>query len=50
MRLDPQDLIVTSFDTEAESDALKLPTIDTNDPTPATACRWCPPGSTDCVA
>lgn len=41
MRLDPQDLVVTSFDT-GEQDEL-APTLGPQDPTPDTGCRWCPP-------
>lgn len=48
MKLDPQDLVVTSFDTGVDGDTDLLPTIGPDDPTPATACRWCPPGTTDC--
>lgn len=47
MRLDPEELIVTTFDVGTESDEL-LPTIGPDQPTPATACRWCPPNSADC--
>lgn len=42
MKLDPQDLVVTSFDT-GDQDALLVPTIGPQDPTPDTGCRWCPP-------
>jgi hypothetical protein len=44
MKLHPEDLDVTSFETGAESDALvgTTTTRDPNDPTPATFCRICP--------
>jgi hypothetical protein len=43
MKLNPDDLDVTSFDPGMESDEI-LDSIDThpNDPTPATHCRICP--------
>ncbi|HYW11339.1 MAG TPA: hypothetical protein VE871_05260 [Longimicrobium sp.] len=41
MRLDPEDLIVTSFDI-GDQDALQ-PIIGPQNPTPDTGCRWCPP-------
>jgi hypothetical protein len=44
MKLNPDDLDVTSFDPGAQEDELFGDSIDTNpnDPTPATACRICP--------
>jgi hypothetical protein len=47
MKLNPEDLIVTSFDT-GDQDAV-LPTIGPQDPTPDTGCRWCPPASDGCL-
>jgi DNA-binding LacI/PurR family transcriptional regulator len=49
MKLNPEDLSVTSFDTGAEADYLSPVTIVTiNDPTAATRCYYCPPASSDC--
>ena len=45
MKLDPQDLSVESFETDLERDPI-IPT--TNDPTPATWCRWCPDATYTC--
>jgi hypothetical protein len=43
MKLHPEDLDVTSFDTGAENaDVVGPTTRDPNDPTPATFCRICP--------
>lgn len=44
MKLNPDDLDVTSFDAGPGDDELFSGTIDThpNDPTPATVCRICP--------
>ena len=40
MRLDPEDLVVTSFGTSDESsDSTLVP----GPPTPGTGCGWCPP-------
>jgi hypothetical protein len=47
MKLNPEELVVTSFDTAA--DAVKAPgTIGPYEPTPMTYCYWCPPGTFDC--
>lgn len=45
MKLDPQDVRVESFETNGGGDEI-LPT--TNDPTPATGCRWCPEPTFTC--
>jgi len=45
MKLDPQDLNVESFEIATDGDEI-LPT--TNDPTPATHCRWCPEPTFTC--
>lgn len=42
MRLDPQDLVVTSFDL-GDQDAALPTIIGPQNPTPDTGCRWCPP-------
>jgi hypothetical protein len=49
MKLNPEDLNVTSFDVEPEYQE-DVATIITNpnDPTPATFCRICPEGTTNC--
>jgi hypothetical protein len=41
MKLNPEDLDVMSFETEASAISPILPT-NPNDPTPATWCRICP--------
>jgi hypothetical protein len=47
MKLDPEDLVVASFETSAE--AIALPgTIGPYDPTPMTRCYYCPPKTIDC--
>jgi hypothetical protein len=50
MKLNPEELNVTSFDTGAEADYLSpVATIRTiNDPTAATRCYYCPPATLDC--
>lgn len=50
MKLNPEDLDVMSFDTGAAGDELAVGTIKTNpnEPTPATFCRICPEGTSDC--
>lgn len=49
MKLNPDDLDVTSFDTGPEEDERLVDTIvSPNEPTPATFCRICPERSTDC--
>jgi hypothetical protein len=45
MKLNPTDLSVESFETDNYDDEV-LPT--TNDPTPATYCRWCPEPTYTC--
>lgn len=48
MKLNPDDLSVTSFDTSsAESEAVAGP-IGTYQPTPMTYCYYCPPRTFDC--
>lgn len=46
MKLNPDDLSVTSFDTSASADAIGGPT-GTYQPTPMTYCYWCPPKTID---
>ena len=47
MTLDPEDLQVTSFETQSvDEDVTTI--APTNDPTPATYCRWCPESSFTC--
>lgn len=42
MKLNPEELVVTSFETS--QDAAALPgTIGPYEPTPMTRCYWCPP-------
>jgi hypothetical protein len=49
MKLNPEELTVTSFDTAAREDYLSPVTIRTiNDPTAATHCYYCPPATLDC--
>ncbi len=45
MKLNPEELTVSSFETQSE-EAVISPT--TNEPTPATYCRWCPEPSFTC--
>lgn len=40
MRLDPEDLVVTSFGTSDEGSGT---TPGMGPPTPGTGCGWCPP-------
>lgn len=47
MKLDPDELEVTSFDTESSEVSSILPT-NPNEPTPGTFCRICPEGTGDC--
>lgn len=47
MKLNPEDLDVISLETETTAVAPILPT-NPNDPTPATWCRICPVGTSDC--
>lgn len=49
MKLNPDDLSVTSFDTSASADAVAGP-IGTYQPTPMTYCYWCPPKTIDTLA
>lgn len=46
MALKPEDLKVESFATTP--DLTDKPVL-TNEPTPATHCFWCPPGTADCL-
>jgi hypothetical protein len=50
MKLNPEDLDVMSFDTGPANDELVVgpTTKNPNDPTPATFCRICPEGTSDC--
>ena len=49
MKLDLADLVVLSFETGVDDESLNPTTLDTpTDPTPATACRWCPPDTVGC--
>jgi hypothetical protein len=50
VKLHPEDLDVTSFDTGPEQDDAVIGTIKTNpnDPTPGTWCRICPVGTDAC--
>ncbi|HEY0020359.1 MAG TPA: hypothetical protein VGC13_28940 [Longimicrobium sp.] len=45
MKLNPEELVVASFDTGA--DAVKAPG-GTYEPTPMTFCYWCPGETYDC--
>jgi hypothetical protein len=47
MKLNPEELDVTSFDIGAEADYLS-PIRTINDPTAATRCFICPPATSDC--
>ena len=47
MKLSPEDLDVMTFETESTAISPILPT-NPNDPTPATWCRICPVGTSDC--
>ncbi len=47
MKLNPDDLNVTSFDVDGAEISPILPT-NPNDPTPATWCRICPEGTGNC--
>ena len=48
MKLNPEELVVASFET-SEPDAVVAPgTIGPYDPTPMTYCYWCPPRTFDC--
>jgi hypothetical protein len=42
MKLNPEELVVSSFETSQEAAALPV-TIGPYDPTPMTRCFWCPP-------
>ena len=46
INLDPADLQVSSFETEAAAAALS-PILPTTDPTAATRCFYCPPATFD---
>lgn len=50
MKLNPQDLVVSSFDTSLEPDALALPVRPTTatDPTAETWCYICPEETQNC--
>ena len=50
MKLHPEELDVTSFDTTPQEDEVIGVTIATNpnEPTPATFCRICPERTADC--
>jgi hypothetical protein len=50
MKLNPEDLVISSFETSDDELQFNIaPTIDNpNDPTPATWCRICPVGTGDC--
>jgi hypothetical protein len=52
MKLNPEDLVVSSFDTTAAADAtspvIARPTITTNDPTAQTWCFICPVETETC--
>lgn len=45
MKLDPEQLEVTTFDAGASVDSLRPPT----DPTANTDCYWCPGDTFDCA-
>ena len=47
MKLNPDELIVASFETSPSADAA-APTTISYDPTPMTYCYWCPPKTLDC--
>ena len=42
-KLNPDDLVVSSFETESLSQFSSKELLTTTDPTPATRCYWCPP-------
>lgn len=42
MKLNPEELVVSSFETADAAAALPV-TIGPYDPTPMTRCFWCPP-------
>lgn len=44
MKLNPDDLDVMSFETEAAADDASILPTSPNQPTPATYCRICPVG------
>jgi hypothetical protein len=48
MTLNPDELVVTSFDTESAPDGDADVMTPPNDPTPATYCRWCPEATFTC--
>jgi hypothetical protein len=55
MKLNPEELTVSSFDTTATAAAapgtgtvVVRPITTLTDPTAATNCYWCPPATLDC--
>ena len=46
MKLNPEELVVSSFQTSEQEAAIGP--IGTYDPTPMTFCYWCPPKTFDC--
>ncbi|HEX6368695.1 MAG TPA: hypothetical protein VF006_07180 [Longimicrobium sp.] len=48
MKLNPDELDVMSFDTGPADTEVAPITTHPNDPTPATFCRICPVGTSDC--
>jgi hypothetical protein len=50
VKLHPEDLTVTSFDTgpQLEDEAISIIKTNPNDPTPGTWCRICPVGTDVC--
>ncbi len=41
MKLNPEELVIVSFPTDAQADVISKPTIDTAFPTPQTYCFVC---------
>ena len=48
MKLNPEELVVSSFETGEASAAAVPTTIGPYDPTPMTYCYWCPARTLDC--
>lgn len=48
MKLNPEELVVTSFETSEPEALPAIGTIGPYDPTPMTRCYWCPPRTYDC--
>ena len=48
MKLNPESLVVASFETSQPAAAALPTTIGPYDPTRMTYCYWCPPQTIDC--